>query len=211
MFVETYNLRPITYNSFGIVFVHPLIMKPAAILFIAVLSAISCKPKIGDTAEQRLMQENFELKKDNDSLKALIEKSQRTYEGDTVQVLPKSAPETAYPTFTGKHELTLQWISWDKPGSAMISPSDNGWYTIKGSQTNNEAYLRIDGKIKPLTDRELEFDGKIEHNVHAAVDGKPCIRTGKQRFKATGTRKYWRLQNMLSCDGTTTDYVDIYF
>ena len=186
-------------------------MKSAAILLIAILGTISCKPKTGDTAEQRLRQENFDLKKENDSLKALIEKSGRTYEGDTIQKLPEAQPVKSEPTFEGKHELTLQWISWDNPGSVIISPSEDGWYSIKGSQTNNEAYLKIEGKIKPLTDRELEFDGKIEHNVHAGADGKPCVRTGKQQFKATGTRKYWRLQSMLSCDGATTDYVDIYF
>lgn len=205
----TYNLSLIT--PFGIVFVHLLIMKSSVIIFIAVLGAVSCKPKTGDSAEERLRQENFRLKKENDSLSAMVEKSQRTYEGDTIQTLPKTLPKAPSPTFAGKHDLTLQWISWDKPGSVIITTADDGWYTIKGGQTNNEAYLRIDGKIKPLTERELEFEGKIEHNVHAAVDGKPCVRTGKQVFKATGTRQYWRLQNMLSCDGTTTDYVDIYF
>jgi len=204
--LTTYNLQLLWYRLCT-----PPYMKSAAILFIAVLSTVSCKPKTGDTAEQRLRQENFDLKKEIDSLKVLIEKSERTYEGDTIQKLPEAQPIKSTPAFEGKHELTLQWISWDDPGSVMISPSANSWYTIKGSQNNNELYLRIDGRIKPLTDRELEFDGKIEHNVHAGVDGKPCLRIGKQLFKATGTRQYWRLQNMLSCDGTTTDYVDIYF
>jgi hypothetical protein len=186
-------------------------MKPSIIILTLIISLFSCKPKTGDTANHRLREENFELKKENDSLKALIEMSQRTYEGDTIQKHPEALPKLATPTFKGRHNVTLQWISWDNPGSVIISPSDDGWYSIKGSQTNNEAYLRIDGSIKPLNDRELEFNGTIEHNAHTVADGKPCVRTGNQLFKATGTRKYWRLQDMLSCDGTTTDYVDIYF
>ncbi|MGB4397904.1 MAG: hypothetical protein WBJ10_00945 [Daejeonella sp.] len=185
-------------------------MKQATLFLLAILFTFSCKPKAGDTAEQRLREENFDLKKKNDSLKLIIEKAQRTYEGDTIQKLPDSSPKNTEPTFAGQHDLTLQWISWDKPGSVIITPSENGWHSILGAQTNEESYLRIEGKISPINERELEFDGKIEHNVHSGA-GKSCIKTGKQLFKATGTRKYWRLQNMLNCDGTTTDYVDIYF
>jgi hypothetical protein len=187
-------------------------MKPAIIFLIFVLFTWSCKPKNGETADQHLRQENFDLRKENDSLKALIEKSERSYEGDTIQKLPEPSTQSSYPTFPGKHDLTIQWISWEKPGSVTITPADSGWYTIKGSQNGEQgSYLRIDGRIKPLNDRELEFVGNIEHNVHNISPDQPCIRTGKQLFKATGTRKYWRLQNMISCDGTTTDYVDIYF
>lgn len=175
----------------------------------------SCKPKVGDTADQHLRLENFELKKENDSLRSIIAKSERTFEGDTIQKRPEPTPidtTATLPALSGKHLLTLQWISWDRPGSVMIGSSNKGWHTIKGSQNGEQgSYLRIDGKIKPLNARELEFEGKIEHNVHNITAGKPCIRTGKQLFKATGTRKYWRLQQMLSCDSTTTDYVDIYF
>lgn len=190
----------------------PVAMKSTGILFIAFLGLIACKPKTGDTVAQNLRQENFELKKENDSLRSVIEKAERTFEGDTIQKLPETPIAQPYPTFSGKHALTLQWISWDKPGSVVITQSENGWYTIKGSQTGEkDSYLRINGRIKPLNDRELEFEGTIEHNAHLITAGEPCIRTGKQLFKATGTRKYWRLQNMISCDGTSTDYVDIYF
>ncbi len=186
-------------------------MKSYAILFTSVLFLFSCKPKTGDTANQHLRQENFDLRKENDSLKAIIEKSERTFEGDTIQRTPEVVVTSSSPTIAGRHDLTLQWISWERPGSAMITLSDNNSYTIKGSQNGEQGiYLRIEGKIKLLNDRELEFDGKIEHNVHSNL-GEPCIKIGKQLFKATGTRKYWRLQNMLSCDTTTTDYVDIYF
>jgi hypothetical protein len=187
-------------------------MKPTGILFLVLLLLNACKPKAGDTVTENLRQRNFELKKENDSLRSVIEKAARTFEGDTVQKLPETPTPKSYPTFAGRHDLTLQWISWDKPGSAIITESDLGWYTIKGNQTGEKgSYLRINGRIRPLNDRELEFEGTIEHYADAVTTGEPCIRRGKQLFKATGTRKYWRLQNMISCDGTTTDYVDIYF
>lgn len=188
-----------------------MIMKPSIFILSALLFLFSCKPKTGDSADQHLRQENFELKQENDSLKAIIEKSQRTFEGDTIQKDPQVVHASPVPTIAGKHLLTLHWISWEKPGSATITSTNDGWYSIRGRQNGAKGiYLNIEGKIKPINDRELEFDGKIEHNVHTNLE-KPCIKTGKQVFKATGTRKYWRLQNMLSCDSTTTDYVDIYF
>lgn len=188
-------------------------MKYYQILFLLFILH-ACKPKTADTADQHLRQENFDLKKENDSLRSIVEKSQRTYEGDTIQKLPETPAANSYPSFPGKHNLTLQWISWDKPGSVIISEAgSDGWSSIKGSQTGEKGnYLRIDGKIKPLNDRELEFDGKIELRVDFLNAGEPCIRTGPKLFKATGTRKYWRLQDMTNCEGgTVTDYVDIYF
>lgn len=190
-------------------------MKTGAIVFIAIVIMSSCYPKNGETTNQHLRQENFDLKKENDSLKAMISKSERSFEGDTIQKISEPAPiktPATLPALAGKHLVTLQWISWDRPGSVMIGPLDNGWHSIKGGQNGEQGgYLRIDGKIKPLNDRELEFEGRIEHNVHNITSGEPCTRKGKQVFKATGTRKYWRLQQMLSCDSTTTDYVDIFF
>ena len=186
-------------------------MKHSSISILLFLILFSCKPKNGETTDQQLRKENFELKGENDSLRFLMEKSERTYEGDTIQKLPEAPPEKPYPTLAGKHALTLQWISWDKPGSVTIVLGEAGWYSIQGRQNGEKGnYLMVNGKIRPLNNRELEFDGKIEHNVHINL-GEPCIRTGKQLFKATGTRKYWRLQNMISCDSNTTDYVDIYF
>jgi len=36
------------------------------------------------------------------------------------------------------------------------------------------------------------------------------VRSGPMEFLVTQDRKYWRLQDMVACDGLT-DYVDIYF
>lgn len=188
-------------------------MKPTLLLTAILLLLCSCKPKNGDTTEERLRQQNFSLKKENDSLKSVIEKLTRDYSGDTVQIAPEMPASSTYPTFPGRHALTLQWISWDKPGSVMIKQHTDGWYTVEGGQNGeNGNYLKIKGRIRPINDRELEFEGTIESSIDHINGGEPCIRTGTKYFKATGTRKYWRLQDMINCvGGNVTDYVDIYF
>ena len=128
-------------------------------------------------------------------------------EADTVKLVGKPLIRT------GRHKLTLQWISWDKPGSVMISTADDGWFTVKGEQKSEGSsdYLRIDGKVMPLSDKEILFDGDITYSVATINSGEPCVKTGRQNFLSTKGRKYWRLQNMLHCVEGTTDYVDIYF
>lgn len=188
-------------------------MKYFAILISSLILIISCQPKTAETTDQRLRTENFGLKKENDSLKSLIAKSSRTFEGDTIQKLPEAQAENSYPAFPGKHALTLQWISWNKPGSVTITAIDDKWYSIQGSQEDGKGnYLKINGKIRPLNNRELEFEGQIETRIASINKGQECIRSGKKLFKATGTRKYWRLQDMINCEGgMSTDYIDIYF
>jgi hypothetical protein len=161
--------------------------------------------------EQRLRTENLELRQELDSIKNVINKSQRRIEGDTILKL-KDAPVNEEGGFAGKHALTLQWISWDEPGSVTIIPAENGWYKITGRQAKNEDYLRITGRIKPVNERELEFEGEIETRVSHLNNGEPCLKTGKKIFKSTGNRQYWRLQDMINCESSSTlDYIDIYF
>ncbi|RYY51455.1 MAG: hypothetical protein EOO06_00185 [Chitinophagaceae bacterium] len=144
--------------------------------------------------------------------------------GDTIADMPESAstPDSLPPATqsseppplirVGRHKLTLQWISWDKPGYADIQKADSGRYSIKGEQRNKgNEYLRISGLLTPISDEYLEFKGRIETKVIQGNAGEPCIRDGKMIFYAKGNRKYWRLQEMLNCDSVVTDYVDIYF
>ena len=113
----------------------------------------------------------------------------------------------------GKHELTLQWIGWDRPGSINFTRGAEGWYQVKGQQRDRRGnYLTIEGKIKPTNDKDLHFIGKIISKVDGINDGEPCVRDGEQVFLSTQGRKYWRLQSMLNCEGNrVTDYIDIYF
>lgn len=192
-------------------------MRNYFLLLLICLFLAACTKKTGNTTEQQLRTENFNLKQENDSLKRLLAQNEAPpIKADTLsKVSEPAAVASGAPKLPGKHALTLQWISWDHPGSVMITETDTEWYKISGQQVdkkNSRNYLKINGRIKPLSERELEFDGTIETKVETINEGKPCIRTGRKIFKATGSRKYWRLQDMINCEGgMVTDYVDIYF
>jgi len=115
---------------------------------------------------------------------------------------------------TGKHNFTLQWIGWDYPGSVMIEKINKNTYSIRGQQLSNQNndYVKINGTLTPATKKKLIFNGTINYLVSHNNNGKECIKSGKQIFKASGNRKYWRLQDMINCEGgRLTDYIDIYF
>lgn len=114
----------------------------------------------------------------------------------------------------GKHLLTLQWISWDKPGSINFTPVKNkrNTYRVKGRQSIKGDYVTIDGTIVQRSARELFFNGTIKSKVSSINNGQVCERKGPQTFLSTRNRKYWRLQQMENCEGNrVTDYIDIYF
>lgn len=114
----------------------------------------------------------------------------------------------------GKHNLSLQWISWEEMGTAEVKYLGDNTYSILGEQRSRETsdYLKIKGILRPVSEKELVFDGTVEHRITHLNQGQPCIKKGRQTFKSTKNRKYWRMQDMQNCEGGgVTDYVDIYF
>lgn len=114
----------------------------------------------------------------------------------------------------GEHMISLQWISWDYFGKAMVTKTENpNEYTINGAQKSKENadYLKIDGTLKVISLNELVFTGIIETSVSFINDGEACKRNGIFKFKAKGKRKYWRLDNINNPCDQVADYVDIYF
>ena len=118
------------------------------------------------------------------------------------------------PIRTGLHSFTIQWITFNKknPGSVMVRSLGDGKYSIEGEQRdkNKNEYVTIKGTFTPSS-QQLYFDGKIVSRIAYINNGNPCESTGAAVFKASSKRKYWRLQSMLNCDGTTTDYIDVFF
>lgn len=165
-----------------------------------------------DSRQGTLSDENSRLRQENDSLKSMLPVTTT----DTLVVPAASAPSTPLPSpdsiKAGTHPITLQWIGWDKPGQASVTPLGNGWYNISGRQINDKKeYLNIEGKIKRVSEKELEFNGTVETLVQGNNGGKPCIKKGLQHFTATGSRKYFRMKDMQNCEGgALVDYVDIY-
>jgi len=94
----------------------------------------------------------------------------------------------------------------------MIRALGDNEYSIEGEQRNKTKndYVTIKGTFL-AKGRELKFNGKIVSRISYINNGKPCESAGLAIFKASGKRKYWRLQQMLNCDGNSTDYIDIFF
>jgi len=116
----------------------------------------------------------------------------------------------------GEHLISLQWISWHYFGKATISKTEvDGVYKITGIQNNkdNNDYVKIDGTLKPNSEKQLTFNGKIETKISFINQGNPCLREGTYTFRATGQRKYWRLKEMYNpCrKDSLVDYIDIYW
>lgn len=185
-------------------------MKNLLIVLSIMLIHVSCTNEKNKSNEE-LKNNNISLIRENDSLKNLLAAKDSSVEIEKpTEDIKKPSP---LKTGKGKHPITLQWISWDKPGYVDITPVEDNWYTILGNQTGDDGnnYLKIDGKIRRLSERELEFDGTIEILVEHNNNGEVCIKEGKQTFFAKGSRKYFRMQNMTNCEGgMLVDYVDIY-
>ena len=113
----------------------------------------------------------------------------------------------------GTHRLSLQWIDWgdlDRAGSVEIGTRGD-ILVVDGSETLGEQRLDTHGRITSATADGFGFEGAITMQVDSVAGGAPCTRNGAMEFRATGRRQYWRLQQMQSPCGSTTDYVDIYF
>jgi hypothetical protein len=117
----------------------------------------------------------------------------------------------------GDHVMTLQWLqNHNGIGRAKISKQD-GKIVIDGYQEEkyqgHHNYMSIEGTLRILDPKELEFDGTIVTRINYINGGAPYERKGRFLLKVTGKRKYWRMQNMTQPDTgyEVTDYIDIYF
>jgi len=122
--------------------------------------------------------------------------------------------EKVKPVREGSHSFTIQWISFNNstPGKVVIKKIRDDEYSIQGEQRDKKKneYVTINGTFLNRGSI-LKFNGKIVSKINSINGGQPCELTGLSIFKASGKRQYWRMQQMLNCDGETTDYIDIYF
>lgn len=126
--------------------------------------------------------------------------------------LPEGVSVDAKERLVGKHNLSLQWLSFEHPFGTLTVEEKDGKLHGSGEQRGKGGdRLTVTGVIVGADARSIVLDGTVEYAVRTITGAKPCTKTGKLWFRASGTRKYWRLQDMASCEGGTTDYVDIYF
>jgi len=111
----------------------------------------------------------------------------------------------------GSHMFSLQWISWEKFGTATIFKDAEGKLFIDARQALNGDEVTLTGQVTAIDAKTFIVDGELLTKVSHINGGNVCPRSGRFTFKATGNRKYWRLQEMENpCDGVT-DYVDVFF
>jgi hypothetical protein len=110
----------------------------------------------------------------------------------------------------GRHMLSMQWVSWDRFGHAVVTEKD-GTLFITGEQRLDGDYVTIEGTILRVDAKEFAFEGKIVTRVSHINNGDACVRDGRFTFAVTQNRKYWRLQQMDNPCDPVADYVDVYF
>lgn len=116
--------------------------------------------------------------------------------------------QAAYERLLNNSGVTVQWL-WSAQRGKLNAKDVNDVVRIDGEQANFEGTLKINGEIVSIDSDRFIFRGTILI-LDAPDKGRRCERTGDYEFRATGKRKYWRLQQMESCD-RLTDYVDIFY
>ena len=165
-----------------------------AILIISTLSILSCsKKEIENTditspenkkieslnIERQKLNENIAIKNQQNVLKDLSGKHQLKFTSD----------ETA--GFSGT-------VNFENTGRDL--------YEISGNAKSGKNTLAINGTIKKVTEKHLNFDGEITQKINGTV----YKRTSKTTFFNEGKGNFWRLQNKINSSGFV-DYIDIYF
>ncbi|MGB3431409.1 hypothetical protein [Achromobacter sp.] len=116
--------------------------------------------------------------------------------------------QAAYERLMNNSGITLQWL-WSAQRGQLTATDENDLVRIEGTQANHEGTLKIKGDIVSIASDRFIFRGTILI-LDAPDKGRRCERNGEFEFRATGKRKYWRLQQMEACGGLT-DYVDVYY
>lgn len=112
----------------------------------------------------------------------------------------------------GNSGISLQWIGFDTATRGRVIVRTGGdTVHLSGAQqaAHGAGRVTIEGDIGMIDARSFTFRGRIAITDTPDV-GRRCLRDGTFVFRATGQRRYWRLQQLEACDGLT-DYVDIFF
>jgi len=113
----------------------------------------------------------------------------------------------------GKRMFSLQWILYKnnkKYGVANITRKDSGLYIDAHHEFNGD-YAVLKGDLTIISPSEFTVSGELVTRVSDIHNGNACQRSGTFTFKATGKRKYWRMQEIVNPCEDLADYVDVYF
>lgn len=169
-------------------------MKKISILFIFMVSVLSCSKKSDSTIETK-----------SDSTK-IIESINiaRTKINDSIKIRNE---QNIFRDLSGSHKFTHNGI--ENTGSVNFTKIGRDLYKISGGAKSVKNYVKIEGEIKMVSEEFLNFDGEIIQSIQENNNGKIDVRNRKTSFAKKGKDKFWRLQNMRNSSGFI-DYIDIY-
>ncbi|WP_156503486.1 MULTISPECIES: hypothetical protein [Eikenella] len=127
--------------------------------------------------------------------------------------LQTGSPEevaAAESSLLGRHMFSLQWVSWERFGTATIRRGSNG-LEINAYQALDGNYVKLDGLIEIIDRRHFYFTGNVITRVSYLNNGQACERSGTFLFQAKDARRYWRMQPIGNPCDNAADYIDIYF
>lgn len=130
---------------------------------------------------------------------------------DSQPVPPRGLDPVTIERLQNNRGITLQWIGWDRRGTAVVRRGADGNIRLSGGQIDPQGAgtLWLDGKVVEAGPEYFEFEGLIR--IAETPDaGRVCEANKRWHFAITQNRKYYRLREFEWCDGLT-DYIDIYF
>lgn len=116
--------------------------------------------------------------------------------------------QAAYERLLHNSGVSVQWL-WTDARGKLKAVDENDVVRLEGGHATDKGSVSINGQVLSILADRFTFRGTILI-LDAPDKGRRCERTGDYEFRATGKRKYWRLQQMEACGGLT-DYVDIYY
>ena len=164
------------------------------ILILCSILLLSCSKKEGEFTNTK-----SDSSKIIDSLNAV-----RSQINDSIKLKNE---QNRFADLSGNHQLKFSSDAISSfTGSAKFEKIGRDEYSVSGKAASGKNTLTIEGKISPVSDKHLNFEGKINQNIQ----GEKYTRTKKTTFFDEGKGKFWRLQDKVNSSGFV-DYIDIYF
>jgi len=134
----------------------------------------------------------------------------RTRYNDSIKILNSS---NRFKDFSGSHRLSYESEGYNKMSGTVNFDKITGErdsYHISGNIQAGKNSLKMNGSVKIVSPKHMNFTGEITQKISDNDNGKPYIRKGKKTFMSKDGGKTYRLQDMVNGSGFV-DYIDIHF
>lgn len=119
----------------------------------------------------------------------------RTNYNDSIKALNS---QNRFADLTGAHQLAFQSDGeTSMKGTVHFTKTGRDEYTVKGDAKSGSNSLSVDGTIKGVSERHLNFEGQISQKIN----GSSYTRSKKTTFLDEGKGGFWRLQDKVNGNG----------